>query len=79
MTMLQKYVLLSLLLHEKIVPLPNYRSAAIVRNVAASCTKYTGLERIFNNEEEDYDKANAVLEYLEAHRATFEGVPFHFS
>ncbi|VDN21547.1 unnamed protein product [Gongylonema pulchrum] len=64
----KKYVLLSLLLHEKIIPLPHYRSPAVMRTVSAACQNYIALSKIYTNEEKNFDKAGAVREYLEAHQ-----------
>ncbi|VDM09016.1 unnamed protein product [Wuchereria bancrofti] len=66
------YVLLSLLLHGKILRLSNYRSPVMTRSIIPLCPDYSALERICDNEEENFDKASAILEYLEAHYATFE-------
>ncbi|VDN90728.1 unnamed protein product [Brugia pahangi] len=66
------YVLLSLLLHGKILRLSNYRSPVITRSIIPLCPDYSALERICDNEEENFDKASAILEYLETHYATFE-------
>uniref|UniRef100_A0A915Q819 COP9 signalosome complex subunit 3 n=1 Tax=Setaria digitata TaxID=48799 RepID=A0A915Q819_9BILA len=66
------YVLLSLLLHGKAVRLSNYRSPVMTRSIIPLCPDYTALERICDNEEENFDKASAILEYLEAHYISFE-------
>ncbi|VDK80122.1 unnamed protein product [Litomosoides sigmodontis] len=66
------YVLLSLLLHGKTLRLFNYRSPVMARSIIPLCPDYSALERICENNEENFDKATAILEYLEAHYATFE-------
>ncbi|EFO24312.1 hypothetical protein LOAG_04179 [Loa loa] len=66
------YVLLSLLLYGKTLRLSNYRSPVMTRSIIPLCPDYSALERICDNEEENFDKATAILEYLEAHYATFE-------
>lgn len=67
-------MLLSLLLHGKTRRLSNYRSPVMTRNIIPLCTDYSALERICENEEENFDKASAILQYLETHYATFEKV-----
>ncbi|VDK83392.1 unnamed protein product [Onchocerca ochengi] len=66
------YVLLSLLLYGKTLRLSNCRSPVMTRSIVPLCPDYSALERICDNEEVDFDKASAILEYLEAHYVTFE-------
>ncbi|KAL3994167.1 PCI domain family protein [Acanthocheilonema viteae] len=66
------YVLLSLLLHGKTYHLSNYRSPVMVRSIIPLCPDYSALGRICENEEENFDKASAIFEYLETHYASFE-------
>ncbi|CAG9533703.1 unnamed protein product [Cercopithifilaria johnstoni] len=66
------YVLLSLLLYGKTLRLSNYRSPVMTRSIIPYCSDYSALGRICENEEENFDKASAILEYLETHYATFE-------
>ncbi|KAM3719824.1 COP9 signalosome complex subunit [Dirofilaria immitis] len=66
------YVLLSLYLYGKTLRLSNYRSPVMARSIVPLCSDYSALEKICDNEEENFDKASAMLEYLEAHYVIFE-------
>lgn len=46
----------------------------MTRSIIPLCPDYSALERICENDEENFDKATAILEYLEAHHTTFEKV-----
>uniref|UniRef100_A0A0M3HJC3 NPH3 domain-containing protein n=1 Tax=Ascaris lumbricoides TaxID=6252 RepID=A0A0M3HJC3_ASCLU len=68
----QKYVLISMILNGRVVPLPSYRAAMIPRAVKRLCADYTAIETLCQNKESGTDIADAVLRHLEQHRRTFE-------
>uniref|UniRef100_F1L4N2 COP9 signalosome complex subunit 3 n=1 Tax=Ascaris suum TaxID=6253 RepID=F1L4N2_ASCSU len=68
----KKYVLISMILNGRVVPLPSYRAAMIPRTVKRLCADYTAIETLCQNKESGTDIADAVLRHLEQHRRTFE-------
>uniref|UniRef100_A0A0M3IWW0 SOCS box domain-containing protein n=1 Tax=Ascaris lumbricoides TaxID=6252 RepID=A0A0M3IWW0_ASCLU len=58
-----KYVLISMILNGRVVPLPSYRAAMIPRTVKRLCADYTAIETLCQNKESGTDIADAVLRH----------------